>query len=74
MKTKLGNAVVLMEVPPGLFDDLPPDDQEAISEVVGKPIMLKEYDDAGRAGLEFKDRNGDLHHIYVSPRFISPVK
>ena len=74
LKPKPGDTVLLIEVPPGLQDDLPPDDLEAISEVIGKPIRLKQYDDVGRAGLEFKDRNGELHCIYVSPNFISPMK
>jgi hypothetical protein len=68
------DTLMLMEVPPGMLDDLPPDEEQALCEGVGKPIMLKEYDDAGRAGLEFKDRNGDLHCIYLSSTFISPVK
>jgi hypothetical protein len=70
MEPKPGDNVVLVEIPPGLLDDLPPEDQEAISEVVGKPIVLKEYDDAGRAELAFRDRHGDLHYIYASPQFI----
>jgi hypothetical protein len=37
---------------------------------VGKPVVLNEYDDAGRAELEFKDRNGDFHFSFVDPRFI----
>jgi len=69
-----GDSVVLAEIPPGLLDDLPIEDQEAIREIVGKPILFKEYDDAGRAELEFRDRSGDLHFIYVSPQFIKPVK
>ena len=72
-KPKPGDSVVLMEVPPGMLDDLPVDDQQAIFEVVGKPIRLNEYDDAGRAELEFKDRKGEIHFIYVSPGFIRAV-
>ena len=70
MKPKPGSRVVLREVPPGLLDDLPEDDQVAINEVVGKPIQLNEYDDLGNAELEFIDRNGDLHKIWVKPDFI----
>jgi hypothetical protein len=69
-KPKPGDSVILTEVPPGMLDDLPIEDQQAISEVVGKPILLNEFDDAGRAELEFKDRNGEIHFIYVSPEFI----
>ena len=70
MKLKPGSRVVLREVPPGLLDDLPEDAQLAINEVVGKPIQLNEYDDVGNAELEFIDRNGDFHKIWVEPDFI----
>jgi tetratricopeptide (TPR) repeat protein len=73
MRPKPGDMVVLIEVPPGMLDDLPPEDQQAISEVVGKPILLSEYDEAGRAELGFKDNSGTFHYIYVAPEFISPV-
>ena len=69
-----GGKVVLIEVPPGLLDDLPTEDQKAISNVVGKPIVLNEYDDDGRAELEFNDADGNSHLIYVSPDFIRPSK
>lgn len=70
MKPKPGEMVILIEVPRGMLDDLPPEDQQAIADVVGKPIRLNEYDDAGRAELEFKDGNGHLHYIWVIPEFI----
>jgi hypothetical protein len=64
-----GDKVVLTEVPPGMLDGLPEEDRQAIAEIVGKPILLIDYDD-GRAELEFKDRNGEIHFVYVSPEFI----
>jgi hypothetical protein len=67
---KPGDTVILVDVPPGMLSRLPKEDQEAIKEVVGKPVMLNEYDDAGRAELEFKDRGGEIHFIYVAPEFI----
>jgi hypothetical protein len=70
---KPGDSVVLIEVPPRLLDDLPIEDQQAINEVVGKAVLLNEYDDTGRAELEFKDRNGIIHFIYVNPEFIRPI-
>jgi hypothetical protein len=73
IKPKPGDTVVLIEVPPGMLDDLPPEDQQAINEVVGKPIPLREYDEAGRAELGFKDSSGTFHYIYVDPAFINPV-
>lgn len=70
-KPKPGDMVVLIELPPGLLDDLPPEDQQAINEVVGKPILLRKYDEDGRAELAFKDSAGTFHYIYVDPAFIS---
>ena len=70
MEPKPGEWVVLTEVPPGMLDDLPFGDQQAIVEVVGKPIVLRGYDDDGRAELEFEDRDGNGHVIFVDLRFI----
>jgi hypothetical protein len=70
LKPKPRSRVVLTEVPPGLLDDLPEEDQQAINEVVGKPIRLNEYDEIGRAELEFTDRNGIFHEIWVKPDYI----
>jgi hypothetical protein len=61
---------VLTEVTQGLLDDLPSEDQQAICDIVGKPILLVEYDEDGRAELEFRDRDGNVHFIYVNPAFI----
>ena len=65
-----GDTVVLREAPSGLLDGLPTEDRRAISEIVGKPVQLNEYDDAGRAELEFTDRDGVMHFIYVNPDLI----
>ena len=54
MEPKPGELVVLAEVPSGFLDDLPLEDQQAIVDVVGKPIVLRGYDDDGRAELEFE--------------------
>jgi hypothetical protein len=69
---KPGESVVLLEIPPGLVDGLPSEDQEAIVEAVGKPVRLNDYDEIGRAELEFTDRNGVFHRISVRPQFIAP--
>ena len=53
-----------------MLRDLPPEDQQAIKEVVGNPILLNEYDGSGRAEPEFKDRDGLVHYVYVAPEFI----
>jgi hypothetical protein len=70
MKPKPGELVVLIELPQGFTDDLPLEDREAINEIVGKPIILNEYDEDGRAELEFEDRHGTGHTIWIDPKFI----
>jgi hypothetical protein len=72
-KPKPGDTVVLTEIPPGFLDDLPTEDQQAVKEVVGKPILLNEYDDNGRAELEFADASGVVHLIYVNPSVLRPA-
>jgi hypothetical protein len=69
-KPKPGNRVILIELPPGFLHDLPEEDQQAIKDAVGRPIRLNEYDEDGHAELEFKDRNGYFHTMYVGPEFI----
>ena len=68
---KPGSTVILLELPPGFVTDLPAQDQESIRGILGKPVLLNEYDDAGRAELEFTDPNGVSHLIYVSPQYIT---
>lgn len=73
-KQKLSEMVVLKKLPPGFLDDLPMEDQIAISSVVGKAIVLNGYDKDGRAELEFTEKNGIIHFIYVSPAFVKSTE
>ncbi len=73
-KPKPGDKVVLITLPPGFLDDLPPEDQRAIAQVVGKAILFNEYDEYGRAELEFAEENGTIHYIYVSPDLIKAAQ
>ena len=70
MKPNPGDMVVLTAIPQGFLDDLPEEDQQAIKDIVGKPALLNEYDDAGRAELEFNDRDGQPRFIFVAADFI----
>jgi hypothetical protein len=70
MKLNPGDMVILTAVPQGFVDDLPEEDQQAIREIVGKPVLLVEYDDVGRAELEFNDREGQTHFIFVAADLI----
>jgi len=76
-KPTAGETVVLKAVPPGLLDGLPQEDQDAITAIVGKPVILVEYDEDGRAELLFKDPIDDhsdfdahIHTIWVPASFI----
>jgi hypothetical protein len=69
-KPKPADLAVLIRIPPGMLNDLPDEDHKAISEIVGKPILLREYDEVGRAVLEFSESNGTFHSIYAAPEFI----
>lgn len=65
-----GEHVILTQVPLGLTDGLRMEDQRAIYAAVGKKALLNSYDDSGRAELEFRDKHGVVHYIYVSPDVI----
>ncbi|SRR6266702_7572011 len=71
-KPKPGQRVILKTLPPGFIDDLPEEDQLAISAVLGKAIVLNKYERDGRAELKFTDSEQMIHLIYVDPKFIGP--
>ena len=71
-KPKPGDKAILREVPPGLLDGLPTEDQNAISEAIGTPLLLNEYDELGRAELQFTAKDGVIHFIWVDPKFLTP--
>jgi len=68
-----GRKVILTGLPPGFLDDLPEEDQRAISAVGGKAVKLLGYDQDGRAELEFVESDGTIHAIYVASSFIAPM-
>jgi hypothetical protein len=73
-KPKPGDKIILPKLPPGFIDDLPPEDQVAITEILGKPISLVSYrDDDGYAELEFTEPDGTIHFLYVDPALIKPA-
>ena len=73
-RPKAGDTVVLTSLPDGLIDGLPTEEQDAISEIVGKLVTLLEYDELSRAELEFRDRAETIHSIWVNPNFIKAAK
>jgi hypothetical protein len=71
-RPQAGEKVVLVAVPPGFLDDLPDEDQRAINEIVGKPVLLVGWDENGRAELHFDDpfEVRTYHSIWVAREFI----
>ena len=65
-----GQRVTLCALPKGFVDDLPEEDQRAVTAVVGRRIRLNRYEEDGRAELEFTDTNGIIHFVYVDPKYI----
>ncbi|HEX6505612.1 MAG TPA: hypothetical protein VF011_20385 [Terriglobales bacterium] len=65
-----GQTVTLRALPKGFVDDLPEEDQRAMTAVVGRRIRLNRYEEDGRAELEFTDGNGIIHFVYVDPKYI----
>jgi len=64
---------ILTELPPGFLDDLPEKDQRALLATVGTAIRLVGFDDIGQAELEFQERDGTFHTIFVARKFIQSV-
>ena len=58
LRAEPGDRVVLTEIPSSLLEGLPKEDQLAISEIVGKPVLLTAYEKSGRAELKFADQQG----------------
>jgi hypothetical protein len=71
-RPKPGEKVIFKALPPGFIDDLPEEEQRAISARIGRPIMLMGYDRDGRAELEFRAQDDSIHTLYVDPKFIKP--
>ena len=65
-----GDSVQLIKIPSKLLDGLPEEDQQAIRESARYCMQLNEYDEYGRAELEFRDRAGTIQFIWVKPSFI----
>jgi len=72
-----GEQVILLALPPGFENGLPDDDVRAIRAMVGQAVLLLEYDEDGRALLEFDDPFDGVpgtcnhtHTIWVTPQFI----
>ena len=69
---KPGTRVILSRLPSSLLYGLPQEDKAAIQSIVGKPVTLAGFS-FGQAELEFTDRDGDDHTIWVDAELISPA-
>jgi ribosomal protein S18 acetylase RimI-like enzyme len=73
-RLKPGEEVVLIEVPPGLVTGLPQSDQLAIKMIAGKPVDFLSFRRSdGKAELQFVDKKGVIHFIWVDPKYIRPA-
>jgi hypothetical protein len=66
-----GDLVILMSVPPSLYNGLPEDERSAIRNV-GKPVTFAGLS-YGQAEIEFTDNRGDDHTIWVDVSRIRPA-
>lgn len=73
--------VILLALPPAFLNDLPDEDQRAITAMVGRPVTLVGYDETGSAELEFDDpfdprtdKSSHTHTIWVGPEFIDRIQ
>ena len=73
-RPKPGTRILITEAPPDLLFGLSEYVQQAILDIIGKPVRLVAYDADGRAELEFLDRDHYLHFIYVDPIYIKALK
>lgn len=80
-KPRVGEQVILLGFPDGFLHDLPDEDVRAITAMIGRAVTLVDYDEHGRAELEFYDPFDGIpgtwnhtHTIWVAPEFIGPVR
>jgi hypothetical protein len=71
MRPQVGEKVVLKGVPVGFVDDLPRSDQLAIKAAIGTMVLLLDYDDDGRAEVEFTEADGTIHSLFLDPKYIT---
>ena len=67
-----GDVVVLTHLPEGWLDDLLPEDQAAITAIIGRPIQFSEYDAAHEGYVEvvFVDDRRHIHYVNVRNEFV----
>jgi hypothetical protein len=71
---KPGTRVIIVQEPPDLFLGMEENDRDAIAHIIGKPVLLVDYDADGRAELEFKSRSKSIHFVYIDPIYIKAAR
>lgn len=64
---RVGDSVILAEIPDTLLANLLPEDQEAIRAQKGHSLTIEGFDGWGNAELEFTDAREHIHTIWVAP-------
>jgi hypothetical protein len=70
-----GDPVVVTHLPAGWLDDLPPEDQAAITAILGRRIQFSEYDadHDGYVEVVFVDDRGQTHFMNVRAELVRRV-
>ena len=61
------DVLTMTRAPEDLTRGLPPEDQSAIRDQVGSTVVVVGFDDHGNVEVEFSDRGGTLHTIWIEP-------
>ena len=64
---RVGDSVLVNEIPVTLLDGLPSEDQLAITAQKGKTLTLAGFDEHGFAELDFIDADDNPHTIWIAP-------
>ena len=64
---RVGDSVLVREIPTMLLNGLPPSDRTAITAQVGKTLVVAGFDEHGFVELEFIDADDNPHTIWIAP-------
>ena len=70
---RVGDSVVVREIPRSLLAGLPDEDQTAIAGQLGATLVLADFDEHGLAELEFLDAEKNQHTIWIEPQALEKV-
>ena len=73
MPVRAGARVRLLAAPAELLEGLPAEDQAAILAAVGTELVVEDIDELDQAEILLKDRQGQIHFIWVSPAALEVI-